>query len=219
VAVPSKKNVVVTGASGALTHSPFAKLAELPVASKPLPQAVVRAPVATSKPVKAPPPCRVRMRLETTGRSGKAVTRVEGLPEENIEAIAARLRKGLGCSATLEGPDLLLIGSLLERAQQWFDKAGDLRAIVDDKPPPKPAVSSEPAAAASGGLPSRLSPMRRCDIRRGQRVAIVTKLDQPTGNLTHGTVRDLLTNTDVHPRGIKVRLETGEIGRVQIIYD
>lgn len=213
-----KKNVIVTGAAGALTHSPFAKLAELPVATKPLPPGVIRAPVVASKPAKPPPPCKVRMRLETTGRSGKAVTRIEGLPQENIEAIAVRLRKGLGCSATVDGADLLLIGSLLERAQQWLDKAGDLRAIVDEKPPPRPAAASE-AASSSAGLPSRLSHMRRDDLHRGARVAIVTKLDQPTGNLTQGIVRDLLTNTAVHPRGIKVRLETGEIGRVQVIYE
>ena len=52
----------------------------------------------------------------------------------------------------------------------------------------------------------------------GLRVAIVQKQDQPTGTLTEGVVRDILTPSSVHPRGIKVRLETGEVGRVQKIY-
>ncbi len=48
-------------------------------------------------------------------------------------------------------------------------------------------------------------------------VAIVKKEDQPTGKLTQGFVKDILTSAPIHPRGIKVRLDTGEIGRVQYI--
>jgi len=48
-------------------------------------------------------------------------------------------------------------------------------------------------------------------------VAIVQKQDQPTGRLTEGIVKDILTNSPTHPHGIKVRLETGEVGRVQEI--
>jgi uncharacterized repeat protein (TIGR03833 family) len=48
-------------------------------------------------------------------------------------------------------------------------------------------------------------------------VAIVQKQDQSTGRLTEGIVRDILTNSPTHPHGIKVRLETGEVGRVQEI--
>ncbi|PIT95510.1 hypothetical protein CO116_00655 [Candidatus Falkowbacteria bacterium CG_4_9_14_3_um_filter_38_19] len=58
----------------------------------------------------------------------------------------------------------------------------------------------------------------RNDIKIGRRVAIVQKQDQGTGDLTRGVVADILTNSSFHPRGIKVRLETGEVGRVQIIY-
>ena len=56
---------------------------------------------------------------------------------------------------------------------------------------------------------------RRADIERGMRVAIVQKQDQRTGRLTEGVVRDILTKSGTHPHGIKVRLETGEIGRVK----
>jgi len=58
---------------------------------------------------------------------------------------------------------------------------------------------------------------KRSDIRPGLRVAIVKKIDQPTGKLTEGIVADILTNVSFHPRGIKVRLQTGEVGRVQKI--
>lgn len=58
---------------------------------------------------------------------------------------------------------------------------------------------------------------RRADIKRGLRVAIVLKNDQQTGKLTEGIVRDILTNSPSHPHGIKVRLESGEIGRVKKI--
>lgn len=56
---------------------------------------------------------------------------------------------------------------------------------------------------------------RRADIKIGMKVSIVLKKDQRTGRLTEGIVKDILTNAPVHSRGIKVRLETGEVGRVQ----
>jgi len=59
----------------------------------------------------------------------------------------------------------------------------------------------------------------RDNIRSGLRVAIVQKQDQGSGELTEGIVADILTNSPNHPRGIKVRLETGEVGRVQEIYE
>jgi uncharacterized repeat protein (TIGR03833 family) len=57
----------------------------------------------------------------------------------------------------------------------------------------------------------------RSDIKPGLRVAIVLKQDQRTGNLTEGVVRDILTKSEMHPHGIKVRLESGEVGRVKEI--
>ncbi|MBP7134150.1 YwbE family protein [Patescibacteria group bacterium] len=57
----------------------------------------------------------------------------------------------------------------------------------------------------------------RSTIYPGLMVAIVLKEDQPTGKLTQGFVKELLTSAPIHPRGIKVRLETGEVGRVQHI--
>ncbi|MDD5032135.1 MAG: YwbE family protein [Patescibacteria group bacterium] len=54
----------------------------------------------------------------------------------------------------------------------------------------------------------------RDNIKTGLSVAIVQKQDQRTGKLTEGIVADILTSSSFHPRGIKVRLETGEVGRV-----
>jgi uncharacterized repeat protein (TIGR03833 family) len=59
---------------------------------------------------------------------------------------------------------------------------------------------------------------KRFDIKPGLRVAIVLKKDQQTGKLTEGTVRNILTNSPMHPHGIKVRLENGEVGRVKKIF-
>lgn len=57
----------------------------------------------------------------------------------------------------------------------------------------------------------------RSDVIRGVEVLIVLKRDQRTGRLTRGIVKDILTRSGKHPRGIKVRLEDGRIGRVQKI--
>lgn len=58
---------------------------------------------------------------------------------------------------------------------------------------------------------------RRTDIKPGSTVAIVLKKDQRTGALTKGIVKDILTKSPTHPHGIKVRLESGDVGRVKEI--
>ena len=58
---------------------------------------------------------------------------------------------------------------------------------------------------------------KRTDIKPGQQVAIVLKQDQRTGRLTRGIVKDILTKSATHPHGIKVRLESGQVGRVKEI--
>ncbi len=58
----------------------------------------------------------------------------------------------------------------------------------------------------------------RKNIISGKRVAIVLKQDQDTGLLTDGVVRDILTKSASHPHGIKVRLMSGEVGRVKEVY-
>ena len=59
----------------------------------------------------------------------------------------------------------------------------------------------------------------RSRITPGTRVSIVQKADQRTGRRTEGVVRDILTSSPTHPHGIKVRLASGEVGRVQEILE
>ncbi len=59
----------------------------------------------------------------------------------------------------------------------------------------------------------------RSDIKAGARVRIVQKQDQRSGRLTEGIVKDILTRSASHPRGIKVRLQSGIVGRVKEILD
>jgi len=62
-----------------------------------------------------------------------------------------------------------------------------------------------------------MNDIKRSDIKIGMQVKIVLKEDQRTGKLTEGIVKDILTKSPKHPHGIKVRLETGEVGRVKEI--
>ena len=57
----------------------------------------------------------------------------------------------------------------------------------------------------------------RKDIKPASRVKVVQKQDQRTGKLTEGIVKDILTKSASHPHGIKVRLESGVVGRVKEI--
>jgi len=59
---------------------------------------------------------------------------------------------------------------------------------------------------------------KRANIKMGAQVSIVLKKDQRTGNLTEGAVEKILTNSPNHPHGIKVRLDSGEVGRVKHIH-
>lgn len=57
----------------------------------------------------------------------------------------------------------------------------------------------------------------RNNIKVGQEVKVVQKQDQRTGSLTEGIVKRILTNSKNHPHGIKVKLESGIVGRVKEI--
>lgn len=59
----------------------------------------------------------------------------------------------------------------------------------------------------------------RKNIKPGVKVKIVQKQDQRSGRLTEGVVKDILTKSDSHPHGIKVRLDSGVIGRVQEVVE
>jgi uncharacterized repeat protein (TIGR03833 family) len=195
-------------------NNPFTKL---PRAAAPAarPASETTMPVAAPVPGRptAPAP-RLSLRYEAVGRSGKVVTRISGVPPEVREIVAAKLGKALGCAAEVDAGDVVLAGSLKERAYEWLQKIGDVRRLTGDKPtaaaPPAPPPPALVATNASGTY--------RRNIRPGMRVAVVTKEDQPSGELTVGVVRDLLTSSEEHPRGIKVRLGSGLVGRVKVIY-
>ena len=59
---------------------------------------------------------------------------------------------------------------------------------------------------------------KRANIKIGAQVSIVLKQDQRSGNLTEGVVEKILTNSPNHPHGIKVRLDSGDVGRVKNIH-
>lgn len=61
--------------------------------------------------------------------------------------------------------------------------------------------------------------MYRANIKLGMEVTVVLKKDQRTGKRTKGTVRSILTSKPFHSRGIKVILNTRQIGRVQEIIE
>jgi len=60
---------------------------------------------------------------------------------------------------------------------------------------------------------------KRTDIKPGLKVGVVLKQDQRSGKLTEGFVKEVLTNSVSHPHGIKVRLESGQVGRVKTILE
>lgn len=62
-----------------------------------------------------------------------------------------------------------------------------------------------------------MSGQTRANIKAGIEVDIVLKQDQRTNKLTRGIVKDILTNSQNHPHGIKVRLQSGDVGRVKNI--
>ncbi len=58
---------------------------------------------------------------------------------------------------------------------------------------------------------------KRSAVGVGMHVGIVTKEDQSTGYITYGIIQRILTKSATHPHGIKVRLETREVGRIKEI--
>ena len=64
-----------------------------------------------------------------------------------------------------------------------------------------------------------MNEIKRVDLKTGMCVKVIMKEDQRTGKLTEGIVKDILTKSSKHPHGIKVQLETGEVGRVKEILE
>lgn len=62
-----------------------------------------------------------------------------------------------------------------------------------------------------------MSVTKRVDLRAGMRVQVIEKQNQRTGELSEGVIARILTSSSTHPRGIKVMLEDGRVGRVEKI--
>ena len=152
-----RKKDVPAVETAALTHSPFAKLAgavspgDIEPANGeaserapagPEPSADTNVERAPGRPAdrQVPGPGggsladlskgqKVVVRRETKGRGGKTVTRISGLPAARLDALAPQMKKALGCGAVREGDDLLLLGSLVDRAAEWLVAQGAPRIV------------------------------------------------------------------------------------------
>lgn len=121
-----KDRGVDTSGADALKHNPFAALGgglDLPAGPE------EAAPVETPEPEAGPTrlPGKLVVRREKKGRGGKTVTRVSGLPEAHREALAARMKKALGCGAAHEEDDVILLGDVVDRAADWLEAEGAKR--------------------------------------------------------------------------------------------
>lgn len=127
----AKKKPIDTSAPIALKHNPFAALAPGvgapvdgptdPVAQNDEPRIDPANLVAVSG--------KIVVRREKKGRGGKTVTRVTGVPAPRADELLARLKKALGCGAVIEGEDLVLLGSLVDRAADWLEAEGARRVV------------------------------------------------------------------------------------------
>ena len=74
-------------------------------------------------------PNKLVVRMEKKGRRGKNVTRISGVPAKDLATLCKDMKKALGCGATIEDVDLILLGDLVERAVGWLENAGATRIV------------------------------------------------------------------------------------------
>lgn len=117
---------VAAGDAPALTQSPFASLLG---GDAPAPAATPMDPGEVAAPSGARFAAKVVVRREKKGRGGKTVTRISGIAAAHRAELAARMKKSLGCGATREGEDVVLLGSLVDRAADWLEGEGARRVV------------------------------------------------------------------------------------------
>lgn len=130
----SKKNSQVDSEASALGHNPFAGLSALggtlpeqvlPVQVSTEPRSsVAKTNASASGGSSSEFPGKLVVRREVKGRAGKTVTRLSGIAPGKLAELAKRMKKALGCGAVVEGADIVLLGSLVDRAAAWLEKAG-----------------------------------------------------------------------------------------------
>jgi translation initiation factor 1 len=122
-----KGKTAETQESEPFANNAFSGLSGLGAAlpSQPAPETLE---VAQEEPKAAPRfPNKLVVRMEKKGRRGKTVTRISGVPAKELAPLCKELKKALGCGATIEETDLILLGDLVERAVGWFEKVGATR--------------------------------------------------------------------------------------------
>lgn len=135
--VASKKRIEPSSAP--LAHNPFAALAGAKGADALTGAKGAEAPTSAPRTeVTAPAPtadasrwgaAKIVVRRERKGRGGKTATRISGLPSERLLPLAEEMKRALGCGASVEEGDLLLLGDLVGRAAQWLRDRGAPRVI------------------------------------------------------------------------------------------
>lgn len=147
------------------------------------------------------------------------MTRIRGISPAIGEAIVSAMKSDLGCGATWESEDIVLLGALADRAREYLERSGARRVVVSGgvAGSESPRAACPAPEAQPGGEDHRADGTRRADLRTGMTVDIVLKADQSTGELTRGEIQQILTKSPHHPHGIKVRLRDGCVGRVKAV--
>lgn len=112
-----------------LHHNPFAALRP---SGTPAPAPAPRPAEADPEPDSGADGPRLVVRREKRGRAGKTVTRVSGLGLRGaqLDELARRLKRALGCGASVEAPDVLLQGALTDRAAAWLTENLGARVTI-----------------------------------------------------------------------------------------
>lgn len=153
----AKAAVNATVSAAPLAHNPFAALAPTTSAPEALPSKEPAEPApkkktqepASKKPKASNPPApkkqakviasaedtknwgtKLVLSREKKGRGGKTVTRITGLPKARLEIVAKKMKKSLGCGASVDGDDVLLHGTLTDRGAEWLSAQGAKRVII-----------------------------------------------------------------------------------------
>ncbi len=121
---PGKKLAAPEASEAKLSHNPFGQLSDL---DGQVPLGESNTEQVEPEPEPEPPlrfPKKLVVRMEKKGRRGKTVTRISGLPLRELNTISVEMKKAMGCGAMVEGSEVVLQGSLVERASEWLSKQG-----------------------------------------------------------------------------------------------
>ena len=130
-----KKSSPAAASTEKLAHNPFGELAGLTgqVAPDPARESSGDEGGVTLHVEPEPEPLRLPkklvVRMEKKGRRGKTVTRITGFPRHELKALCVEMKKALGCGAMVEESDVILQGSLVDRAAAWLDKQGAKQVV------------------------------------------------------------------------------------------